>query len=258
MATFLFNEIIFGPIKSRRLGISLGVNLLPLENKFCNFNCIYCECGWTPTKPGKLKMFGREEVAKTLELKLQQMQDEGELPDVITFAGNGEPTLHKQFPEIIDDTIKLRNKWAPNARVAVLTNGTLAFRKGIFEALNQVDDNIIKLDGGTEETIKLIDKPIGRFDLNKYVEDLKAFESQLVVQTMFLEGVFEGKHFNNATEEEVSAWLLLLQKIRPRLVMLYSIDRDTPAEGLEKIPKEKLLEIAEKVEALGIKTQVSG
>lgn len=259
MATFLFDEIIFGPVKSRRLGVSLGVNLLPTDSKVCSFDCIYCECGWNPEKrEKKAELSSREEVTEKLRERLSAMQKAGELPDVITFAGNGEPTLHPQFPEIIDDTISLRNQYAPNCRIAVLTNSTMIHREPVFQALLKIEDNILKLDSAFPETVQLMDCPVGHFDLEKVIDQLKQFGKRGIIQTLFLRGTFKGQVVDNTTEKELEAWLEALQKIQPKQVMIYTIDRDTPAQGLEKIPKDELNQIANRVRETGFDVQVSG
>lgn len=258
MATFLFDKIIFGPVKSRRLGVSLGVNLMPTNLKVCSFDCIYCECGLTPkksTEKGTLPT--REEVRQKLDEKLQEMAAQNKLPDVITFAGNGEPTLHREFAEIIDDTIELRNKWAPNARIAVLSNASMLHKIDVFQALLKVEDNIQKLDSAYPETVELLDCPRGKFDLEKVVAQLKKFEGNVIIQTMFVKGSFKGKLIDNTTKKEVWAWLELLKIIKPSQVMIYTIARDTPIDTLEKIPPEKLNEIAGHVKKAGFKVQVS-
>ncbi len=259
MATFLFDKIIFGPVKSRRLGVSLGVNLLPTDSKVCSFDCIYCECGWTPRKrETKAHLPSRGEVARRLEEQLQRMKETGELPDVITFAGNGEPTLHPDFPAIIDDTIALRNQYAPHCRIAVLSNSTMIDREPVFQALLKVEDNILKLDSAIPETVVQIDCPLGRFDLEKVIENLVRFGSQAIIQTLFVRGSYKGYTIDNTTEPELLAWLDALNRIRPRQVMIYTIDRDTPALGLEKVPIEELDQIAQRVKEAGLDVQVSG
>lgn len=259
MSTFLFDQIIFGPVKSRRLGISLGVNLLPTDSKICSFNCIYCECGWNPKKrEQKSKLPARELVKQKMEEKLQEMVRNNELPDVITFAGNGEPTLHPDFEKIIDDTIALRNLLAPNAKIAVLSNSSMLHKPSVVRALLKIEDNILKLDSAFEETVNLIDCPAGHFSLNKVVENLKSFNGKLIIQTLFLRGNHNGQTIDNTTEHEVSAWLKLIDEIKPSQVMIYTIDRDTPLAGLEKVKLEELKQIASRVESLGIKVQVSG
>lgn len=258
MATFLFDEIIFGPVKSRRLGISLGINLLPVDSKLCSFDCIYCECGWTPKgRPSKGSLPDAGVVKSRLREKLMQMQAEGELPDVITFAGNGEPTLHPEFGKIIEDTVGLRNQYAPQARIAVLSNATTLKNKKVLEALRQVDDNIQKLDSAFEETVRLLDAPRGRFSLEETVEQLCRFNGKVTIQTMFVRGSWKGKQIDNTTSDEVDAWLMLLRKIMPGQVMIYTIARDTPAETLQKVTLEELERIADKVRMAGFEVQVS-
>lgn len=258
MATFLFDEIIFGPVQSRRLGVSLGVNLLPVNVKVCSFDCIYCECGFTPKKyHEKAVLPTRQEVKQKLEEKLHKMAADGQKPDVITFAGNGEPTLHPEFVGIIDDTIELRNQLASNARIAVLSNATMLHKPDVFNALLKVEDNIQKLDSAFEETVELLDCPRGNFNLQKVVEQLKSFNGKVTIQTLFVKGEFKGQTFDNTTEKEISAWLELLQKIQPEQVMIYTIARDTPIDTLKKISPEKLDAIAAKVEKAGFRVQVS-
>jgi wyosine [tRNA(Phe)-imidazoG37] synthetase (radical SAM superfamily) len=258
MATFLFDEIIFGPVQSRRLGVSLGVNLLPVNVKVCSFDCIYCECGFTPKKyREKAVLPSRKEVHQKLEEKLQKMTAESQKPDVITFAGNGEPTLHPEFAGIIDDTIELRNKLAPKARIAVLSNATMLHKPPVFNALLKVEDNIQKLDSAFEETVELLDCPRGKFNLQKVVEQLQRFNGKVTIQTLFVKGEFKGQTIDNTTEKEITGWLDLLQKIQPEQVMIYTIARDTPVNTLEKIPAEKLDTIAKRLENEGFRVQVS-
>lgn len=259
MATFLFDQIIFGPIKSRRLGLSLGVNLLPTDSKVCSFDCIYCECGWTPRKrTNKAILPSRAVVKKKLEEKLIDMLANNELPDVITFAGNGEPTLHPEFEGIIDDTIELRNRITPNAKIAVLSNATMLHKPAVVRALLKVEDNIQKLDSAFEETIRKIDCPASNFRLTEVVENLKSFSGKVIIQTLFVKGIFKDEIIDNTTDEEVAEWLKLLQEIKPSQVMIYTIDRDTPATGLEKVKLFDMQLIADRVRAIGCKVQVSG
>ncbi len=259
MATFLFDKIIFGPVKSRRLGVSLGINLLPTNVKVCSFDCIYCECGFTPREyEEKVTFPSRADVKMRLEVKLHEMVATNELPDVITFAGNGEPTLHPEFPGIIDDTIELRDEITPNARIAVLSNATMIHRKPVFDALLKIKDNIQKLDSAFEKTVKLLDCPKGNFNLANTIEQLIAFNGKVIIQTMFVRGSYKGQIIDNTTEEEILAWLKLIEKIKPLQVMIYTIARDTPIETLEKVPLDKLNSIADRVRNLGIDVQVSG
>lgn len=255
--TSLYDNIIFGPIRSRRLGLSLGVNLLPIDSKLCSFDCIYCECGWNDEHPGKRRFNAREDVRTMLDETLQKMVAQGTPPDVITFAGNGEPTLHPYFESIIEDTIALRDKHCPEAKVSVLSNATQIHREDVRRALLRVDNNILKLDSDFDATVQLMNKPQGAYTVARTVELLKAFEGNLIVQTMFLRGEYLGQRVDNTTEEEVSAWLRLVEEIRPKQVMVYSLDRDTPCQTLEKVEKDELRGIAERVEALGIACSVA-
>jgi len=260
MATFLFDKTIFGPVISRRLGVSLGINLLPNDTKLCSFDCIYCECGWNPDrKEHPVHLPKRREVQSLLRQKLIEMSRDSLLPDVITFAGNGEPTMHPDFAAIIDDTIMLRDELTPKTKIAVLSNATMLHKEPVVEALKRVDDNILKLDSGILETILLLNKPVGKFKLEMLVSHLKKFEGTLILQTMFLKGSFNGVPFDNTTDPEIENWIRLLKEIRPRSVMIYSIARDTPAENLTGIKLSRLKEIGRQVEKeTGIPVQVSG
>ena len=260
MPTFLFDQTIFGPVISRRLGISLGINLLPNDSKLCSFDCIYCECGWNPEKGTVKAIFpSQAAVMNMLRDKLVEMKTAGTLPDVITFAGNGEPTIHPHFPAIMDDTLQLRNELCPSARIAVLSNSTMLHKASVVEALKKVDDNILKLDSGIPATIRLLDQPVGRFDLPGVVRNLKKFDGELIIQTMFIRGTFRGTAIDNTTEPELLAWIALLQEIRPKSVMIYTIARDTPANDLFKVSIDELERIALRVkEDTGLEVQVSG
>ncbi|MDP4207588.1 MAG: radical SAM protein [Bacteroidota bacterium] len=259
MATFLFDKIVFGPVKSRRLGVSLGINLSPVAGKWCNFDCVYCECGLNAQNPaGSNKIPKREEVSEALEMKLKEMQEEGSVPDVITFAGNGEPTMHPHFASIIDDTIKLRDAYCKSAAISVLSNSTMLHKPAVVEALKKVEQNIMKLDSGIEETILRINQPSGRYAVVDVIENLKQFDGQLILQTMFTRGHVNGLWIDNTTEADLAAWEEAVRKIRPRQVMIYTIDRDTPFEGLKKVPVQELRIIAARIKDLGFKVSVSG
>lgn len=259
MPTFLFDKIIFGPVISRRLGISLGINLLPTGAKVCTFDCIYCECGWTTSRKGTgSRLPSREEVKLRLEEKLKEMQNNKQLPDVITFAGNGEPTMHPDFAGIIDDTVSLRDEFSPGARIAVLSNASLIHREKVFQALLRVDDNIQKLDSAFEDTIRLLDNPPPGYNLEKTVQKLAGFNGKVTIQTMFVRGSWRGLTVDNTTDREVEAWLELIRKIQPEQVMIYTIARDTPVESLSKVSEDDLERIAIKVRNAGFRVQVSG
>jgi len=256
MSGFLFEHIVFGPIRSRRLGISLGVNLLPLSKKICSFNCLYCECGWTLPKTGSINFPEREEIKRELELKLASLQSKNAMLDAITFAGNGEPTIHKAFAEIIDDTIELRNQFYPEAKITVLSNASKAGKPKIAAALKKVEQNILKLDAGTEEAFQKINNPKSGITLAEILENLSLFKGQMIIQTLFVRGSHQGVAFDNTTEEELQAWLGHIERLQPKLVMIYPIARATPTEDVDKIGPDKLWEIAQRVEALGIATEV--
>jgi wyosine [tRNA(Phe)-imidazoG37] synthetase (radical SAM superfamily) len=260
MVTFLFDKIVFGPVKSRRLGISLGINLLPATKKVCNFNCIYCECGWTSQSDIRRQLLPtREEVFYALEQKLVSMKEKNQAPDVITYAGNGEPTLHPEFPGIIDDSIMLRDKYFPLAKIAVLSNSTAITKPAIRKALLKVDSNILKLDSAFDLTVKIHNQPRVNVKVEDLIKELKKFKGQLIVQTLFLRGTYRGKTIDNTTPEEIEAWLKAIEKIRPSEVMIYTISRDTPEGGLlRKVPLSELKHIASLVNKLGIETQISG
>jgi len=257
MSTFLFDKLVFGPVYSRRLGVSLGINLLPNDSKYCNFNCIYCECGWTKNNDGtKLILPKREELKYQLFKKLKELKGTINEPDAITFAGNGEPTIHPDFDGIIDDTIEIRNQLLPRTKISVLSNASMLNKTKVFEALFKVDQNIQKLDAGSELTFQRLNQPIGNLTLEKVIEKLEAFNGKVIIQTLFVRGKYNGYEIDNTSEEELNAWLPSVKKINPEYVMIYPIDRGTPADGLEKIPEEELNKIAEKVNAIGVKTEV--
>ena len=258
MATFLFDKIIFGPVNSRRLGLSLGINLLPNQCKLCNFNCIYCECGWTPGEHVLRKSYHpRDLVARKLESRLHEMKKKGDRLDVITFAGNGEPTLHPEFEGIVNDTVKIRNAYYPKAKIAVLSNASLIHKKSVFNALSKIELNILKLDSVYNDTINAINQPRIPVKSEKLIKNLKKFKSQLIIQTLFFRGIYKNKKIDNTTPKELEGWLKAIKKIKPEMVMIYTYARNTAAQGLEKIPLNELKEIAKKVNELGIQTQIS-
>lgn len=251
--TVIFHSTIFGPIHSRRLGTSLGVNLMPADGKICSFDCLYCEAGFNAQGAGKAGLPSAAQVESQLEAKLQEMKEKGEKLDVITFSGNGEPTLHPDFPSIIDATIRLRDKYFPEAKVSVLTNSTRIFDPAVADALRRVDNNILKLDSAVEETMQAIDRPNDpAFTVERVSDALCQFAGTGIIQTMLVKGEYNGRHFDNTTPEEIEALIKAYKKIKPREVMLYSLDRSTPADQLQKIPHEEIVRIAEQMKAEGI------
>ena len=258
MQTVLFHSTIYGPIRSRRLGMSLGINLMPNDGKICSFDCLYCEAGFNAQGSGKDGVPTREAVKKQLRRKFQEMKQAGQTLDVITFSGNGEPTLHPDFEKVVDDVLRLRTEFFPEAKVSVLSNSTMAGKASVAKALLKVDNNILKLDSAIPHTFRAINRPVSPNCLPEgVIADLKRFDGQCVVQTIMLRGEFEGKHFDNTTDEELDALLIAYQEIKPREVMIYSIDRKTPAEDLEKVSKDELERIAQRFRDAGIKVQVN-
>ena len=253
MSTIIYPSPIFGPVHSRRLGISLGINLMPADGKICTFNCIYCECGLNEDHRPTLPRPTRELVAEKLEAKLQEMTAEGQLPDVLTFAGNGEPTCHPHFAEIIDDTIRLRNQYCPKAKVSVLSNATMIQHQKVHDALMQVDNNILKLDTIDPIYINKVDQPVIPYDVEKVIERLKAFQGHVIIQTMFM----QGEDVDNTGESFVGPWLEAVKAIAPQQVMIYTIDRETPTQGLLKATHEQLDQIRDRVIAAGIPCSAS-
>lgn len=257
MSTILFDKIAYGPIRSRRLGISLGVNLLPANQKLCSFECIYCECGFTQRVQGA-RIPTRAEVQLALEQKLQEMKAEGMELDVFTFAGNGEPTMHPEFAGIIDDTIEARDRFFPNAKISVLSNATMIGRDEVFNALMKVDNNILKLDAGLTDTARLIDQPNNpTYSVEEQIELLKKFNGNFILQTIFLRGEYKGQVVDNTTPEEVEAWVEAVRQIRPKQVMVYQVDRETPVPDLEKLTNDELSRLAQPVRDLGIPVLVA-
>lgn len=250
----LFDSIVYGPIRSRRLGVSLGVNLMPTTAKLCTFDCVYCECGWNqpilhPTLPT------RDEVREALRTQLSAHQSQ---LDVITFSGNGEPTLHPDFLGIIEDTCALRDEYCPKAKVSVLSNSTQLGRKDVVEALRLCDNRILKLDSAIDTTMRLVDKPVNaQLTVGQVVEWLRVFDGDFTLQTCFLRGVYEGQVIDNTTDEELKAWYDVVDTLRPKQVMIYVIDRETPLKTLEKIPANKMEEIAAPLRKKGIDIVVS-
>lgn len=254
--TVLFHSTVFGPIHSRRLGVSLGINLMPDDGKVCSFDCLYCEAGFNSQGKGTTGLPAREKVKLDLECKLKEMSAANKTLNVITFSGNGEPTLHPEFPDIVADVMELRNKYYPEAKVSVLTNSTRIFDNQVAETLKKVDNNILKLDSAIDSTMRLIDRPQSKeFTVKKVVDGLKQFAGTGIIQTMILRGEHNGMRIDNTTDEEINALIEAYKKIQPKEVMIYSLDRSTPEEHLIKVEKEELDRIAEIIKAAGIKVQ---
>ena len=269
----LFQSIIYGPIHSRRLGTSLGVELMPLDHKLCTFNCVYCECGWnTPVSHPKLPT--REEVKAAMKKKLisltakrsvsetvcqcNGLSGEAGPIDVITFSGNGEPTLHPDFLGIIEDTCALRDHYCPNAKVSVLSNSTQLGRPDVVQALRLCDNRILKLDAGTDIMMRRIDLPVNpNLTVDQILRWLAPFNGDFTLQTCFLRGEHKGEPIDNTTPEELAAWYQAIETLRPKQIMIYVIDRKTPEEHLSKISREQMESIAAPLIAKGFEVSIS-
>lgn len=249
-----FDDIVFGPISSRRLGSSLGVNLLPSKGKLCNFDCIYCECGWNKDGRGDSQFPSLENVKNALSKRISELSAEGTPVDSITFSGNGEPTLHPDFPEIVDTVLELRDRYYPMAKVSVLSNATMLGREQVRQALMKIDNPILKIDASDNRLIGLINKPVGTYDLNKVVEWLKEFNGDFVLQTMFL----RSPEFDLSEEGQLAAWMDIVREINPREIMVYTIDRETPDKSLGKYTIEEMKSFVAPLVDEGYKIQIRG
>jgi wyosine [tRNA(Phe)-imidazoG37] synthetase (radical SAM superfamily) len=249
-----FDEIVFGPIFSRRLGSSLGVNLLPSKGKLCNFDCVYCECGWNKDGIAE-RVFPRlEDVRRAMEEKMSKAASDGVPVDSITFSGNGEPTMNPDFPEIIDVTLELRDKYFPKAKVSVLSNATLIGRPSVAEALMRVDNPILKIDASSDSLIARINKPVGRYRLEEVIEAMMKFDGAFVLQTMFL----KSPDFDTTAPEALNEWMDIVRKVRPREIMVYTIDRETPDKSLAKYTVEEMTAFVQPLIDEGFKIQIRG
>ena len=247
-------ETVFGPIKSRRLGNSLGINLLPVNGKICTFDCIYCECGWNKDGRDDTRLPNAVEVREALETKLKQLQEEGIPVDSITFSGDGESTINPEFPRIIDDTLALRDRYYPSAKVSVLSNATQVHRPEIFDALRKVDNPIMKIDAPTNALVQRINKPAPGYDLNRVVEALKRFNGDFVLQTMFL----KSKDFDSSSPEVLNGWMAIVRQLKPREVMAYTIARPTPEEDLQKFTVTEMETLLKPLITEGFNVQIKG
>ena len=251
----LFDSIVYGPIRSRRLGVSLGMNLMPTTAKLCTFDCVYCECGWNqPVSHPALPT--RQEVREALASRLGALSPNS--LDVITFSGNGEPTLHPDFLGIIQDTCALRDQYCPKAKISVLSNSTQLGRPDVVKALRMCDNRILKLDSAIDTTMRLIDQPVNpHLNVEQLAQWLSLFDSDFTLQTCFLRGEYDGQIIDNTTPEELSAWYAMIDYLQPKQVMIYVIDRATPLQTLSKVPAAEMEAIAAPLRAKGIDVIVS-
>lgn len=247
-------EVVFGPIHSRRLGSSLGINLLPEKGKICTFDCIYCECGWNKDGRNDTQLPSAEKVRNALEIKLQQCKAEDVAIDSITFSGDGEPTINPEFPQIIDDTIRLRNQYYPQSKITVLSNATMVHKPEVFNALRKVDNPTMKIDAPTNELIEKINHPAPGYDIHRVVEALKQFEGNFILQTMFL----KSKDFDSSSPEVLDGWMGIVRLLKPREVMVYTIDRPTPEVGLQKFTVDEMRALVQPLINEGFLIQING
>ena len=247
-------ETVFGPIHSRRLGSSLGINLLPEKGKICTFDCIYCECGWNKDGRNDTQLPSAKKVRNALEIKLQQCKSGGIAIDSITFSGDGEPTINPEFPQIIDDTIRLRDKYYPQSKITVLSNATMVHKPEVFNALRKVDNPTMKIDAPTNELVEKINHPAPGYDIHRVVEALKRFEGNFILQTMFL----KSKDFDSSSPEVLCGWMDIVRLLKPREIMVYTIDRPTPEEGLQKFTVDEMQALVQPLINEGFLIQIKG
>jgi len=250
----LFDSIIYGPIHSRRLGISLGINLMPVDTKLCTFDCVYCECGFnTPCLAPHLPSY--EDYEAALEKALRELPT---APDVLTFSGNGEPTLHPDFLRIMTCTCRLRDCYCPKAKISVLSNSTQLGREDVRKALQMADNRILKLDSAVDATMRLIDQPVNpNLTVGTIVHYLEQWQGDFILQTCFLRGEYQGKIIDNTSSQEKEAWYEVVRRLRPKQVMIYVIDRATPVKNLQKLTREEMEQIAAPLLAEGINIQIT-
>ena len=247
-------EVVFGPIHSRRLGSSLGINLLPEKGKICTFDCIYCECGWNKDGHSDTKLPTAEKVRNALETKLKQCQTVHAPIDSITFSGDGEPTINPEFPQIIDDTIALRDKYYPQSKITVLSNATMVHKPEVFNALRKVDNPTMKIDAPTNELIEKINHPAPGYDIHRVIEALKLFNGDFILQTMFL----KSKDFDSSSPEVLNGWMDIVCLLKPREIMVYTIDRPTPEEDLQKFTVYEMRSLVQPLIDEGFVIQIKG
>ena len=249
-----FDDIVFGPIFSRRLGSSLGVNILPSKGKLCNFDCVYCECGWNKDGVADRRFPTFEEVVTAFEDKMSSLSAEGTKVDSITFSGNGEPTMHPDFPKIVDAVLDCRDRFFPRAKVSVLSNAFLVGRPSVAEALKRVDNPILKIDASSDALVRKINKPVGHYCLDDIVKALKEFDGNFILQTMFL----KSPDFDTAAPQSLQRWMEIVRELRPREIMVYTIDRETPDKSLGKYTVEEMTALVQPLLDEGYKIQIRG
>lgn len=256
MSTFLWESIAFGPIRSRRLGQSLGINLMPVDEKICTFNCLYCECGWTLEKNLNARApYPLDTVLEAIERKLVDCRRSDTPVDSLTFSGNGEPTLYPWFGQVIDRLLVLRDKYYPEAVITCLSNATQLYRQEVIAALKRIENPMLKLDAGSQAMLDTVNAPVVPVDIEQVTGQLCQFDGNLVIQTLFFSGEREGRVFDNSIDPEWSLWLERIRRIRPKRLVIYSLDRETPALDLRKFDKDYLEGIVAKLRAEGFNAE---
>ncbi|MDO8666925.1 MAG: hypothetical protein Q7J79_09955 [Gemmatimonadales bacterium] len=251
----LWERIINGPMHSRRLGLSLGLNILPPRSKLCTFDCPYCECGFNTPKAHGQRWPSPDLVADALRKTIGFLKERGErgergekgeiggtsgLPDWVTFAGNGEPTMHPRFPVVVERVLATRDEVAPGLRVGILSNGLAAGKPSIRGALNRLDARMMKLDPGPTGTVNGL--AYDREPLVRSYLELK----DVIVQAMFV----QGPGFDCGSEESVAEWLGWLERVRPTAVHIYSLDRAPADLAVQPVARDRLDAIADRARSV--------
>jgi len=247
---------VYGPIHSRRFGHSLGINPLPVTYKFCDFDCVYCQYGWTP-RPGSTakktdeKLKPLHQLLREIEKSFQSIKVEKTPVDVITIAGNGEPTLYPEFLKFVTGLVELRDRYFPKVPLGILSDSSQCHRSEIKEALEMLDERCMKLDAGDFETIRNINKPAGSFDLPRMLEALRELR-EVTIQSLFVQGSYD-----NTKPEQIDRWVEAVGFVQPKLVQVYTVDRPPADSGIVPVPLAQLRGIAELSQSMtGVRTEI--
>jgi wyosine [tRNA(Phe)-imidazoG37] synthetase (radical SAM superfamily) len=251
MLLALQKNIVYGPVNSRRLGRSLGINILPAGKKICTFNCLYCQYGWTDydmVKNVQKEDFpGTEMIISSVEEALAGL---GEPPAYLTFSGNGEATIHPDFPEIVDGLIKLRNRTAPGSKTAILSNSTLADNENVRKALAKLDARIMKLDAGSQAVFASYNDPMDDIILDSITDAL------MLLKDVTIQSLFTGGLLGNYSQSTVDDWIAKIKKIKPVSVQIYTLDRGTPSLSISRLDTADLNKIKLLLDKENIKSEV--
>jgi wyosine [tRNA(Phe)-imidazoG37] synthetase (radical SAM superfamily) len=234
----LQKDVIYGPINSRRLGRSLGINLLPAARKVCTFDCVYCQYGRAKAVSDPAAKIAFPPAAIVLRKLEEAVGQQPSPPDYLTFSGNGEPSLHPQFPEIVEEVRQLRDRMCPETRLAILSNSSRVLRGEIRHAIETLDDPIMKLDAGDFDTLRQINRPAAGITFDKIMDGLAALP-RLIIQSMIISGAVE-----NAKGEALEDWFAAIARLSPVMVQIYSAERPVAETGVQRVPKETLEDLA--------------